>query len=114
MTPDTLLSLALRCEQASADEQWSLLREAGDALLATGDFGKRDRFSRFLNSEAYESAAMLLLPEGCAWQLGECEGVIGACVWPNPDSMPVVNAATPALAFTAASLRARASQESQG
>lgn len=80
-----LNALADRLEQASEDEQHELLEEAFAALFSkpervwvtdnTGPwtdeyeaYHERSwRFAGMLEAEAYESAALTLVPEGCAW-----------------------------------------------
>lgn len=59
MGQSTLLQLAERLEAAAADEQRALIWEAGVALRLAGD-----RMKYMLQAEAYESAAMMLVPEG--------------------------------------------------
>lgn len=57
-------------------------------------------------------AAMSLVPEGASWSLTNAARLPRACVWAasplRETPPPYVKAATPALALTAAALRARA------
>jgi hypothetical protein len=58
-------------------------------------------------------AAMTLVPKGWDWFIGNCGGIISASVNPTVQPFPVecditVDAATPALALTAAALRTKA------
>lgn len=72
MTTDTetLLALAERCEQASAEDQYDLIGDTWDAI------GPRSRpspalsgaFGAMLDASAFESAALLLIPAGGAWR----------------------------------------------
>ena len=102
-----MTDLPSRIEAADESEQRELLLEAFDAIFPEGEADRLFRFVRMLNAEAYESAAMMLVPGGCppirlyitdkatAVFIGDIE----AC------------ALTPALALAAASLRA---QEGEG
>lgn len=117
----TLHDLAARCESAAEAEQRELLDEAWDAvapmfprdLLAD----RAARFGRMFDAEAYESAALMLVPEGWAWMAGCAAGeTFFATLSPTDESgieadMIDTNAATPALALCAAALRARAQIE---
>lgn len=111
----TLLALSERVEKAAAREQWEMLDEARSVLVGMGllDFGVRARFNRFLDVEAYESAAMTLVPEGNDALVRRFpDGRGGAHVYPAMRAtLPMLSAATPALALTAACLRALASTE---
>lgn len=124
---DSLLQLAERCEAAEASEQRALLDEAFDAALGPRRVDKGGwtcwhdqwlRYRKMLNAEAYESAAMMLVPEG--WHTG--------AYYQGPSGQPhrwilrtirdgetfyrgkEAKAAAPALALCAAALRARHSQ----
>jgi hypothetical protein len=125
---DTLLVLAQRCEAADASEQRELLIEAFLAALGpaktmrrvTGSWAWHPKwfaFTKMLDAEAYESAAMTLLPEaeGVGWRMTDGAGGPTAEVWcfdyDTGRELYHVGAnptATPALALVAASLRARA------
>lgn len=64
-----------------------------------------NRFTRFLDAEAYTDAALLLVPDGCKWAVTSRNS---ACC--NPDHIAPLDwvfAATPALAIAAAALRAK-------
>ncbi|WP_324807256.1 hypothetical protein SH584_11585 [Sphingomonas sp. LY29] len=104
LDPDGLLSLARRCEEAAGPE-YALERDIHAAL------GPAQRAIP-LNYSASIDAAMMLVPEGCDWALE---------IWGRPRGIYTSNkpsawvegaerafAATPALAFCAAALRARA------
>lgn len=141
----TLLELAERCEGASADEQREMLLLAFEAAMpmprptriarqpdgahwpgdgigpytsefsAWSEMGRR--FRKMLDALAFESAAMMLVPEG--WNgfirfSTENEAMAGIYdpadgFWGDPSQSL---GKTPALALTAASLRARESTPS--
>lgn len=124
--------LIARLEAATADQQRELLIEAFEAfhpypgprhyLVTEIDWSwdrMRDRFMRMLDAEAYESAALTLVPEGYAvevslWpkQTSHCE-IIGTHLrndeyWhTGKDGKWRSQAATPALAIVIAALRAK-------
>lgn len=113
-----LVELADRCSRAHPDQQDDLLREAAKALdprppvfwlTGQGDAweARRRRFNRMLDAGAPESAALQMLPgERWGYQMMPMFAVLR-----NPDAdLPGAEAhgLTPALAFTAACLRARA------
>lgn len=123
--------LSDRLEQAEAGEQRELLLEAFAAAFPKpfrGHYeplpehsewvGRRLVFIRKLDAEAFESAALSLVPEG--WRLGNLatddpkDGGstahlvrIGAGYGANPDDRRWATATTPALAICAAALRAK-------
>ena len=107
-----LLELARRAEAASAGEQREILEAAGGLICGRTRSGLPGRnFYRFismLDAEAYESAAMMLVPEGPWWSVQRfpCGDGYLASVG-NDDER---RGATPALALVAASLRARAAE----
>ena len=116
--PGELLALAERCEQATADQQRELLLEAFEAL--TAEFVATPsaiRFVQMLDAEAYESAAMTLVPKG--WVFGRLAQNPISLRWycdldwhplsDDRDNASGSNAA-PALALCAAALRAGAAQ----
>jgi hypothetical protein len=148
---DTLVELAARVEAATAEQQPELLRLAfyacfGDPLAA--DFlsdrerpawiERESRFFRMIDVEAFESAAMALVPEGWRWVMRQAspdkanpneKGFFARLETADFESVTwgkgsdwlteviagqdvFVWAATPALALTAACLRARAAAES--
>lgn len=116
--PATLLALAERCEAADASEQRELLWEAFLALQARPDDhtpGVKEwswlwnRFNLMTGAEAYESAAMMLVPEGYGVKVRRWVNGRGAAgCYPSESADDWHNAATPALALCAAALRARA------
>jgi hypothetical protein len=134
MNRDELLQLAERVERAEAAEQRAMLEEAWLAIHhegyppedASDTCRKCDRFDKLLEAEAYESAALMLVPEG--WVVGSLEwwsmrhdaGVTLLETGPTDDGFQGYSAAvhgdarakavTPALALCAASLKALASQ----
>jgi hypothetical protein len=143
--PSDLHSLAARAEAADPSEQREVLNAAfraihgekpprvlGGSDALTSWLYRYNPFFKMLDAEAYESAAMMLLPP--CWRAGFEEGAICdanpdksmAWVWPfgsdydpdwqlgqtqasNPDGHRAF-ASTPALALVAAALRARATQ----
>jgi hypothetical protein len=124
-----LLTLIERVEGATADQQREMLLEAYSAIYPDNPLGywtSTDRARRFvamLEAEAFESAAMTLVPEGrkvtiehepnCGFAMA---GYAQARVYmPNKrDGYDVAEATTPALALTAACLRAHASLREGG
>lgn len=135
-TLNPLLELAERVEAGERCDQYALLAEALIAIRGPLQSNPRPgivvhnrhwfRFKRMLDAEAYESAAMTLIPEG--WALD------GLSMWPGSKSLDACRAnllgtyerngerwhnskcgrtkgsgATPANALTAACLRAHAS-----
>lgn len=126
---DDLLALAERCEAATGPD-----REL-DGMIAAAFGLKHGPDGGFCNDEngdywttdqcaarvtASLDAAMTLVPEGLHWIVStthpDGEAPPCACVGlPGSDEdSPLVRAATPALALTAASLRARALAEKEG
>ena len=120
----TLLDLAAKVEAADASEQGDLLREAWLALhpgafadlsgLPAGveeseeDAKARRRFRDWLGSQAYESAALTLVPERCdradhVWP--DLEGGYCTYLWEKRSLVGKSRAAARALALTAAALR---------
>jgi len=117
-------TLAARLEVASPDEQREMLEAAyaafnGGRLFdqpATPGFrethARWDRFRRMLDAEAFESAAMMLVPEGWFTRLAMEDRHSHSWRWDLRGGYGVdasARASTPALALTAASLRARPS-----
>lgn len=111
----TFLSLAERVQAGKPDRQHALVFEAWQALKPS--YADPRRVLAMLDAEAYESAATTLVPEGFWWTVGHVMGpqpgdqnmFWATCherdaTWPY--ARPI--AATPALALTAAVLRARA------
>ena len=120
---EPLLELAERCEAATgvSDSNAGPIRaleiEIHDALFGRdtyncGGDGQRGipRYARSLD------AAMSLVPEGCSWDLhsylsGDRPQAV-VTTWPDALGRDFANfGATPALALTAASLRARAAKQ---
>lgn len=126
-----LEKLAARCEQATADEQPELLIEAFEAIhgpkppLVHGGSAERvawlNRFNPFyqmLNSNAFESAAMMLVPEEMRDEIEittlYCIARVSINLNHGPDGSPFygsnVSNSIP-LALAAAALRARSGGE---
>lgn len=112
---ETLLALAARVEAASADEQRAVIESAAVHLALHRKWPPLDddegralagRFYSFLNAGAFLDAAMSLVPDGADWSLDSAG--FYAVVNGKPGA-----AATPALALTAAALRALASEQDQ-
>lgn len=119
MSARELDALAERVEQATPEQQRDMLGLAWTALHPGPIFGTDQeplwgRFLKMLCAEAYESAAMSLVPEGLSGRLSWCAGAAAAEVY-SPGKLGAatgtVAAATPALALTAAALRALASDQ---
>jgi hypothetical protein len=129
ITPSSRLKeLAAKCEQAAADEQADLLREAfilvhgpkperllgGSPELATY-LDHLNPFVRLINNGGFLDAAMTLMPEGWVWVVdavgrASCFKPDSAKPWPRAGG--VTN--TPALALCAAALRAHAKLKGEG
>ncbi len=114
-----LLALAERCEAVTAEMQGKLIEEAWtmihhEGYPPEGDWDtckKCDFFYHILDARAYESAALMLVPEGASFQLHVHPDLIRGMwcgIFPDPEGEDRFSssAATPALALTAASLRA--------
>lgn len=116
-----LIALAGRVEEATGPDR-RLLINAYEAIHGTTsiDYARWGRFEALVNVGAYLDAAMTLIPEGCApmqdWlhYTNDSAGVIAYeyDVQRTTDgySLGHGEARTPALALTAACLRARAVQ----
>jgi hypothetical protein len=108
ITP-SLEELAAKCEQATAEQQAQLLREAFYALFPAylveprRDRSRKSRFIKMIDANAFESAAMMLAPEGWQWRLEARNAKLQA-----GDLVIAADGATPALALCAAALRAHA------
>lgn len=135
MTDRALEALAARVEalrgpDPTVDELillatgWTLERAEGLGERATwinpqGERTTRRQGDGWFNPTASIDAAMALVPEGCVWTVGDWRangGPPAASVWPPEDERPedyrgIAHAATPALALTAACLRAIAGKE---
>lgn len=115
---EALEKLAERVENAEAGEQRKLLLRAYEAAYPNGVLGERvSKFFALLDAGGFLDAAMSLippayddLPEHPAWSL-DATGMnfVNAVVWRNRECF-VGRAHSGALAVTAASLRALASQ----
>ena len=126
----TLEELAARVESASADEQrwvleqvWKALHDGVSAVSSaygpTEDAAWRRarQFLDMLAANAYESAALMLVPEGWTGLFSAGRRPLETA-WLLPRSGRMdpgvrVEAATLALAITAASLRAQAKEQQQ-
>lgn len=126
-----LIELAERIEAANGDEArfpGDLIRKAWEALNGGHDylegltdtdsrarwFTARSRLNALIDAGAYLDAAMTLIPEGCVWRLNKTFVNAGCNIFAKDPFREIARcprAATPALALTAASLRARAAQE---
>ena len=64
-----ILALADRVEKAEASEQAEMIADAWDVLgpIRKWESAEAARFADMLDAEAYESAAMMLVPEGLHW-----------------------------------------------
>lgn len=110
--------LIARIEAGTADQQRELLIEAGrlvfDDRQGRNDDGRKwSAFCAMLDAEAYESAALMLVPEGLVWCVLTDFGLPGrARLWGSvlpgqADSGWTADGATPALAICAAALSAK-------
>lgn len=123
-----LLELAERCEAAEGDDRklfetaWLLVHHAGYAPENEADTCRKcDCFHKMLDAKAFESAALMLVPEG--WSVGIHQQDSGWVVELRrgyntsystvvfSETRPGKRAATPALALCAASLRAIAQEQ---
>ena len=111
MTRGDSMTLIERIEAGEGD-QADLLREAATVLLG----GVPDRMNRMLAAEAWESAALCLVPAGYGWAITNIKGGgyerrdFSACsaVLGDLEGQPLhANAATPALALCIACLKAK-------
>lgn len=104
MQRDDILALAARVEAGTAEQQSELLYEASTALAQHRPHNE-GIFAAMVAVGAYESAAMLLVPEGWEWSVtynGYAE-----MRHPRMRRLDQLGRATaPAFALTAASLRA--------
>lgn len=126
MTGLELEGLAERCEQASGPDR-GLFEQAFVACFGKASedmrpdvaarwFDRWRQFSTFIDVGAWLDAAMMLVPKGLAWM---CANSFSwgayADTWDsNGIGPPRCIAATPALALTAASLRARSTLANTG
>ena len=119
-----LLTLATQIEQATEDQQQDMLIAAwgamfpfiiGEQASQSARWESGAKFSRMLAAKAYESAAIMLVPDGYDWDIGtERNRDLDASAWLNKGDnfSEEIFAATPALALAAACLRAK-TQESE-
>lgn len=116
---DILEALADRVEKANAEQQASFLIEAFDLV----DWRSRNRgrviehnprwfrFDKMIRAEAYESAAMTLLPDNCQWTIEPDSAWVrwmGSDVEEAQGHLTGRNGKCTALALCAACLRAQA------
>lgn len=105
---DQLEALALRCEQATAEQQYEIILDAWVAVH--GAETNWHPFIDILALRAYESAALTLVPEGLPFELTRTSDgrPDEAFVWSGKAMGHgySAEAATPALALCAAALRA--------
>jgi len=105
--PTALRALADRVEMAEGPSR-ELDAEIDDALTWRGVWSFKPTFTGSLDD------ALALVPEGHRWAIKQKEDFYAGC-WREIDGIgPSVIAATPALALTAASLRARAAMMEGG
>jgi len=105
---------------ASESAFWRVGESNG--LLIRGDGYARDSFCAASYTGSLDAARMIV-PEGCTWSVGDWSAkdqAASATVWPvlkgsfGVDYSGIVKAATPALALTAAALRALALKSGEG
>jgi hypothetical protein len=109
---DELLALAERVEALDGpdrDVDAAVAKIIGHALLTWRIDGKRDTTARAFTASL--DAAMSLVPEGWGFVVGVRNGPFADCFDPQLYPNQECEAATPALALTAAALRALAEQE---
>lgn len=124
MTPHDLAAWAERAkpeeQRAVLEAAWPVLRPEPPAVLSGGMDtmrasviaraewrGIRARFTTMLDAEAWESAALMLVPDGCRWSYNSHWGT--AILWQNGGIGPQARGASPvpALALIAAIARAQ-------
>jgi len=122
MSATDLTTLASRVEAATAEMQGKMLDEAWEACAQHSaefrrfacayltSFGTNaGKFAMAMDAHAYESAAMMLVPEGCGWELVKRMALGNYAATVKTEGLySICPAATPALALTAACLRALA------
>ncbi|AXK44040.1 hypothetical protein [Erythrobacter aureus] len=125
LDPSELAVLAKRTKQASENQQFEILVECFEAVLGPiktqrGNSSRYHdqwlRFDKLLKNSAYETAAMLLIPEGKHLLLSRApDGSARALLTddePTKKDLPgAVNAVHAGLAIAAAAVLATASRE---
>lgn len=111
----TLLALAERVEKGAANEQRALLREAILLVQVDEPIELVQLRLEWIETGAFESAAMSLVPEGWDFTLDRVNGFGAAQIFSDRklEAEGAGIGATPALALTAACLRSRAAQGSE-
>lgn len=98
-------TLALRCEQADAGPQGSLIEAAWELVAPTFSRDELNRkghhFGRCMDAGAWLDAALMLVPDDCGFIIYGQAAKVGRCI---------SGASTPALALCAASLRERSTK----
>lgn len=130
------MTLTSRIETAGPEQQRESMEEAWEALnpipdgrhpvSKAGEYARRwFSFTAMLDAQAYESAAMLLVPEGCGVYLNRywsgshvgpvwsAELVFGGIPSDPRRVFDCFDAATPALALAAACIRAKESDHAE-
>jgi hypothetical protein len=129
MTREELIELAYRVEALAGPDRKIMeecyravndrrLFDAPSSPTFSEPYERWCRFKSFLNSEAWESAAMSLVPEGYSWTLGQNVHHghwLCSINYVNHEGEPTCIAdsghrKSPALALTSAALRARVEQ----
>jgi hypothetical protein len=112
-----LLALASRVEAGTAEQQADLIQDAWDMMgpLVRWTPEQARKFGIMIDAEAYESAALMLVPDGAVRRSGDsARGLMGTffcdmILEDGRDFHALAN--TEAGAITAASLRALAEKE---
>lgn len=124
---DELLALAERVEAATVEQQRGLLTDAFHAINGFHPGGRdgqaaawevlRMRFYGLIDAGGFLDAAMTMLDDSYVWGVSKQERNPGRNYYYQASAMPFgpiapgeATAATPALALTAAALRARATK----
>ena len=112
-TPNDLTALAARMQEAQAEEQRELLEAAYKLLNPRKGLGwdraiqhadKQCRFDSMIYGQAYESAALMLIPDGFDWAMFRTNGGLTIHAWCG--SRDETFAQTPALAIASSALLA--------
>lgn len=115
---DDLPDLIARVEAGTAEQQRELLLQAFEVCFPRPQdvrkwLNKRNRFTDMLDTAAFVDAALMMMPEGVLWTMNSWEGPsrFSAGLWAGSRFIVYADkekaASTPALALTAAILRAR-------